>query len=211
MKVGNCSFQCINDHFWHKFQCVFNGVSGNRCHLYKIVRQLIEKENFNVSSLTSLVFISKYFENFPISSEKFSSFQNKFDLMQNFITGISRGYQQLVFDNCKQECREKGAIPFCTGYEMKVEKVYQKVYEKNVPQIENFDLNVKLSFNVKPNVPTYQEILLFPFENFVGQLGGIIGLYIGWSFFSIANFLCTKIFHFLTKRKKVKINFVNRK
>lgn len=40
---------------------------------------------------------------------------------------------------------------------------------------------------------------MFSLENFVAQLGGLIGLYIGWSFLSAGMFLLVKLTKFIDR------------
>lgn len=76
---------------------------------------------------------------------------------------------------------------------MTVEKTYVNEVVENASDSEAHDMRVELNWKIKQSMHVYQEILMLPLDNFVGQLGGIIGLYIGWSFVSVATYMYTKL------------------
>lgn len=63
-------------------------------------------------------------------------------------------------------------------------------------------VQVNLLFNIKGSMHVYQEMLMLPLDNFAGQLGGLVGLYIGWSFLQCGLYLLKKLFAFLGSIRK---------
>lgn len=183
---GDCAFQCAKNYYWLHFNCTLHGVAFNRCHQMKIARLLIEKHLLNVSSFAPIL-SSTDFSDLQQSIHDFPTSKDKVDTLLKIIKKISNGHEKFIVETCKEQCQL--APPFCTTWDISVEKWFaeealQDVSNNSISLVH--DMSVHVMYNVKYNVLVYQEVLMISLDNFVGQLGGLIGLYIGWSFVSVA-------------------------
>lgn len=189
---GNCAFQCAKDHYLRNFNCFLNGTSFNRCHQMKTVRLLFEKHRLNLSSYAPII-SSRYFLSLEQYARDFSNSSDKIKTLINFVTTISDGHEAFIIEHCKQQCQK--APPFCTSWDITIEKTYvgeTVVNVVNATEIAVHDMYVHLHYKIKHSMLVYQETPMISLDNFVGQLGGLIGLYIGWSFLSIIVILLEK-------------------
>lgn len=193
--VGYCEYQCVKDYYWHNFNCILNGTDANRCHQMKIVRKLYEKHRANISSIATIVTANKLAE-LKSSLYGFPTAANKSKALMNFIYQLSFGHELLIVANCKEECRIGEALPFCNSWEIVLE---QADSEETIRDVENaskeqvHDINVHLDFKTTRSMLVYEEVPMLSLDNFVGQLGGLIGLYIGWSFLSVGMFAVLRL------------------
>ena len=78
------------------------------------------------------------------------------------------------FDNCLE-------IPKCTRsvYDLQITKVQTKVHGSSI-------VNIHLA---RPDVQVIEDSLAYEFFSFLGEFGGTIGMFLGFSFFSIFDLL----------------------
>lgn len=194
--VGYCEFQCVKDYYKRSFNCVLDGTQVNRCHRMKTMRMLLEKHRTNLTSYAKTVIPESKFSEFESSFHEFSTTGNKLQAMTKIISLLSRAHETFVIEDCQQQCLKGKAPLFCNSWEIFMDKTYSKETLYNVDnksKLEVHDIDVGLRFKVKRNMLVYEQVLTFSLGNFVGQIGGLIGLYVGWSFLSVGKFLAIKL------------------
>lgn len=158
----------------------------------KIVRRVIEEHRLNLSSYATII-SPRYFLYVEVYIHEFSSSKDKVQALVHFIMQISAGYEASIVENCKQQCEK--APPFCTTWDISIERTNSYNVAEDVSNdsaVRIHDMSVYAHFKIKRLI-IYQEVLMISLDNFIGQLGGLSGLYIGWSFLSVAAFALKKL------------------
>lgn len=163
----------------------------------KIFRQLIKEHGLNFSSYNSII-TSSSFSALQQNVQKFSTSNNKIAVLLELISQIWNGHKRFIVENCKEQCQE--APPFCNTWDISIERTSTgevQIDSSNDSKAQVHNMFVHADFTIKRSALIYKEVLMLPLDNFVGQLGGIIGLYIGWSFLSVAVIFFKKLPVFL--------------
>ena len=81
-------------------------------------------------------------------------------------------------NDLSKECSE---IPKCTRsiYDLHIRKDQTKVFEKSIVKIQL----------ARPDVQVIEDSLAYEFFSFLGEFGGTIGMFLGFSFFSVFDLL----------------------
>lgn len=165
----------------------------NQCQQMKIVRQLIEQHRLNLSSYASIL-TSSYLQKLEQFIREFPTSKDKISTLVNIMTQIAKGHQAFIVETCKQQCQH--TPPYCITWDISVETTFSGEVQEDISNDSNaqiHDLLVHLDYKIHHNILVYKELLMISLDNFVGQLGGLIGLYIGWSFVSVAVVLLKRL------------------
>ena len=90
-----------------------------------------------------------------------------------------------IFQACSPECVE-------VEYYAKIRRDRKYGDKRNAMLVLSFDTL---------KVQVYEEIYLFDFSSFIGNIGGSLGLFVGFSYLDFATKLTTKIIEFLSKKR----------
>ena len=87
-------------------------------------------------------------------------------------TWVDNNYDE--FDDCLE-------IPKCTrsDYDLQITKDQSKIYRSSIVKIQL----------ARPDVQVIEDSLAYEFFSFLGEFGGTIGMFLGFSFFSIFDLL----------------------
>lgn len=168
----------------------------------KIARKLFETHGMNLSSYATILtpYVVSRLES---SLQEFSSTSSsRVYALANFIDHLSKGHARSIVKSCKRQCRIRKAPPFCNSWEIVLEKMYVRETLVDIEIASKStanDFQVELDFKIQGSMLVYQEVPILSPDNFVGQLGGLIGLYVGWSFLSCATFVLAKLVAFIQK------------
>jgi len=145
---------------------------------------------------------SNKFSQLKSSLFEFPTSENKSEALVQFIYLLSRGHELFVIENCKEECRIREAPPFCNSWEIFLENTFSRENLRdveNASKVEVHETDASIYFKIKRSMLVYEEVPMLSLDNFVGQLGGLIGLYIGWSFLNVGMFALVRLTKFVKR------------